>query len=106
VVLGFAYTGLRFLPNHPITNLPDAPNDDYQQSIDEERFKYGSTGGEANLGIPLAMWQAAPLVCAETLKSVVGDRMAPDYVTRVRSYPPQSRGGRDEKRHALSREGY
>jgi mono/diheme cytochrome c family protein len=107
LLLSLAYAGWRFYPNDPITNPPDAPNDEYQQSdIDAQRFKYGSTGGEANLGFPLAMWQAAPLVCAETLKKVVGDRMAADYVTRVRNYPPRSPRGRDENRHALSREGY
>jgi hypothetical protein len=107
VLLPFAYAALRFLPNHPIPELPDQPNDRYSQAdLDELRFKYGSTGGEANLGIPLAIWQATPLVCAETLKRIVGERMAADYVARVRNYSPRPRSGPDASRLALSREGY
>ena len=97
----------RFLPNYPLTNAPDTPDAHYSQSdIDAQRFKYGSTGGEANLGFPLAMWQAAPLVCAETLKSVLGDRLASDYVARVRNYTARPNGGPDPIREDLSREGY
>ena len=98
---------VRFLPNHPLTNPPDTPDAHHSQSdIDAQRFKYGSTGGEANLGFPLAMWQAAPLVCAETLKSVLGNRLASDYVSRVRNYKAQPNGGPDPIREDLSREGY
>lgn len=101
------YALWRFLPDHPIPELPDNPNLEYSQAaLDAQRFKYGSTGGEANLGIPLLIWQATPLVCAETLKKVVGDRMAADYVTRVQNYSPRADGGPDPTRLALSREGY
>lgn len=33
----------------------------------EEHFKYGSTGGERNLGFPYWIWQALPKVCADYL---------------------------------------
>jgi hypothetical protein len=107
VLAGVAYAALRFLPDHPLTDPADAPDGKYSQAdIDAQRFKYGSTGGEANLGFPILMWQAAPLVCAETLKSVAGDRIAADYIARVRNYQPRADGGPDESRKALSREGY
>ena len=40
---------MRFLPDRPVTyaNI-------------EERFEYGSTGGERNAGFPLWMWKAHP----------------------------------------------
>jgi hypothetical protein len=102
-----AYAAWRFLPNYPMTNPPDQPGPAYsQEQIDAQRFKYGSTGGEANLGIPLLIWQATPLICAETLKSVVGNRMAADYVARVRNYSPRPDRGPDPARLALSVEGY
>jgi mono/diheme cytochrome c family protein len=101
------YSAFRFLPDRALTNPPDKPEGDYTQAyIDAIRFKYGSTGGEANLGIPLLMWQAIPLACAETLKKVVGTRMAADYVERVRNYNPRPDGKPDPTRLALSREGY
>jgi hypothetical protein len=107
VLVSVGYSALRFLPNHPIPELPERPNPKYSQAdLDDLRFKYGSTGGEANLGIPLSIWQVTPLVCAETLKRIVGDRMAPDYVARVRNYSPKPRSGPDSSRLALSREGY
>jgi len=106
-VVAAAYAAWRFLPNYPMTNPPDQPGPRYtQEQIDSQRFKYGSTGGEANLGIPLLIWQATPLVCAETLKSVVGNRMAADYVARVRNYSPRPSRGPDPARLALSVEGY
>jgi mono/diheme cytochrome c family protein len=108
VLLSIGYAAWRFLPNHPIPILPDKPNAKYSQldRLDALRFKYGSTGGEANLGIPLPIWQATPLVCAETLKRVVDKRMAADYVARVRNYSARLDGGPDATRLALSREGY
>lgn len=107
VLVPVGYAAWRFLPNHPIPELPDRPNHQYSQTdLDQLRFKYGSTGGEANLGIPLPIWQVTPLVCAETLKRIVGGRMAPDYVARVRNYSPIPRSGPDSSRLALSREGY
>jgi len=101
------YAAVRFLPCYPMTNPPDQPGRGYTQNqIDAQRFKYGSTGGEANLGIPLLIWQATPLVCADTLKKVVGKRMAADYVARVRNYSPRPSRGPDPTRLALSVEGY
>ena len=41
VLLSLAYAALRFLPNRPV-----------QYDRIEDHFKYGSTGGEANLGFP------------------------------------------------------
>ena len=106
-VVAAAYAAARFLPNYPMTNPPDQPGPGYtQEQIDAQRFKYGSTGGEANLGVPLLIWQATPLVCAETLKQVVGNRMAADYVARVRNYSPRPDRGPDPARLALSVEGY
>jgi len=105
VLVILVYAAVRFLPNHAETN----PREDAglsQEEIDAQRFKYGSTGGEASLGIPLLVWQAVPLVCAETLKEVMKDRISPDYVAQVRNYTPRPQGGPDEKRLALSREGY
>ena len=105
--LGGAYAAVRFLPNHPMSNPPYPPGRDYTpEQIEQQRFKYGSTGGEANLGIPLLIWQATPLVCATTLKDVVGNRMAADYVARVRNYSPRPDRGPDPARLALSVEGY
>jgi hypothetical protein len=107
VLLPVGYAAWRFLPNHPIPELPDRPNNKYSQAdLDELRFKYGSTGGEANLGIPLEIWQVTPLVCAETLQRIVGKRMAADYPARVRNYSPRPRDVPDASRLALSREGY
>ena len=103
-LLPVGYAAWRFLPNHPIPELPERPNHKYSQTdLDHLRFKYGSTGGEANLGIPLPIWQVTPLVCAETLKRIVGDRKAPDYVGCGTIVEPR---GPDSSRLALSREGY
>ena len=33
----------------------------------QEHFKYGSLGGERNLGIPYWLWKAVPKVCPELL---------------------------------------
>jgi mono/diheme cytochrome c family protein len=110
VLSALALAAARFLPNYPLTNPPDRPDGNYAQKdikdIYELRFKYGSTGGEANLGFPILMWEAAPLICPETLKKVVGNGIAADYVTRVRNYKAQPNGGPDETRLSLSREGY
>src|SRR4029077_4300647 len=101
------YSAFRFLPDHALTNPPDKPEGAYTQAyIDAIRFKYGSTRGEGNLRIALLLGQAIPLACAETLKKVVGPRMAADYVERVRNYSPRPDGKPDPTRLALSREGY
>ena len=69
LLLALAYAAMRFLPNRPV--VYDTP---------EEHFKYGSTGGEVNLGFPLWIWQAMPLLCADFLPA---SRLAPDYRARV-----------------------
>ncbi len=56
LVLGGIYAAARFLPDLPTT---------YEK--DDEHFKYGSTGGERESGIPFWIWQAMPQVCAEHL---------------------------------------
>ena len=66
----------------------------------EDHFKYGSTGGEVNLGFPLWIWQAMPLLCADMLPAA---RLAPDYSTRVAN---PKRGSTAADLRALSREGY
>lgn len=94
LLIGVAiYAAFRFIPDHPVRydNMPD-------------HFKYGSTGGERVTGIPYWMWQAMPLVCADTLKAIAGDRLAPDYLERVATYTTDQDG--PAKRRALSREGY
>ena len=50
------YAGVRFLPDRPVTyaNI-------------EEHFKYGSTGGERNAGLPFYVWRVLPQVCAKHL---------------------------------------
>jgi len=50
------YLAQRFLPDEPVT---------YEDPV--EHFKYGSTGGERNLGFPYWIWQVLPQVCAEHL---------------------------------------
>lgn len=71
----------------------------------EDHFKYGSTGGERVTGIPVKVWQAMPLVCAQTLEKHAGDRLADDYVARTSDYkiPQQDPVA---VRQALSREGF
>jgi hypothetical protein len=105
VLLIVVYAAVRFLPNYAMTN-PDENGKLSPAEIGEQRFKYGSTGGEASLGIPFPVWEVVPLLCAETLKDVMKDRVAPDFVARVRNYTPRPQGGPDEERLALSREGY
>jgi hypothetical protein len=50
------YAMARFLPNEPV-DYPSAP----------DHFKYGSTGGEQEMGFPYWVWQALPQVCSEYL---------------------------------------
>lgn len=87
------YAAFRFLPDRAVT-----------YDTMEDHFKYGSTGGDRLTGIPYWMWQAMPLVCADTLQAVAGERLAPDYPDRVARYA----SGEDApaKRRELSREGY
>jgi len=54
LVLALGYLGVRFGLDSPV-----------EYADIEEHFKYGSTGGERNLGFPYWIWQAAPLVCAD-----------------------------------------
>lgn len=93
VLVTMAYAAIRFLPEHT-ANFESM----------EEHFKYGSTGGDRLTGIPFWMWQAMPLVCADTLNEIAGDRLAPDYKQRVQQY--QSGEEAEVKRRALSREGF
>jgi len=89
VLLSLAYAALRFLPNRPV-----------QYDRIEDHFKYGSTGGEANLGFPFWIWQALPVLCADLLPA---DRLAPDYKSRAAR---QKAGATSADLRALSREGY
>ncbi len=96
VVIGLLlvlYLGCRFLTERPVT---------YDTMADH--FKYGSTRGDLLTGVPVWIWQAMPLVCADILESVTGDRLAPDYRDRVARY--SSADDAAERRRALSREGY
>ena len=89
VLLAIVYAAMRFLPNRAVAY--DTP---------EDHFKYGSTGGEVNLGFPLWIWQAMPLLCSDMLPAA---RLAPDYSTRVAN---PKRGSTAADLRALSREGY
>lgn len=55
-ILISAYLASRFLPDRAVS-----------YTAIEEHFKYGSTGGERNLGIPYWIWRAAPHICSEML---------------------------------------
>jgi cytochrome c553 len=94
VVIG-GYAAVRFLPDRPVT-----------YDTMEEHFKYGSTGGDRVTGIPVWLWQAMPLVCADTLEQVAGDRLAADYVQRASEYSSATSPEAYAQRRALSREGY
>ncbi len=94
VLLAAGYAAYRLLPNRAVSYADI-----------EEHFKYGSTGGEVNLGIPYWIWQAAPLVCAESLTEVADGRLAPDYLTRAAAYMSDAAGAAEARRQ-LSREGY
>ena len=94
VLLATGYAAYRLLPNRAVSYADI-----------EEHFKYGSTGAEVNLGIPYWIWQAAPLVCAESLTEVADGRLAPDYLTRAAAYMSDEAGAAEARRQ-LSREGY
>ena len=87
------YAAFRFLPDRAVT-----------YDTMEDHFKYGSTGGDRLTGIPYWIWQAMPLVCADTLQAVAGERLAPDYLDRVARY--ETGDDAPAKRRELSREGY
>ncbi|RDV24601.1 cytochrome c [Alteromonas aestuariivivens] len=55
VALGL-YLGTRFLTDRPV---------EYDNI--EQHFKYGSLGGERNLGIPYWLWKAVPELCPDLL---------------------------------------
>ena len=93
LLLVLLYAAIRFLPQRAVT-----------YDTMEDHFKYGSIGGDLVTGIPFWMWQAMPLVCANTLKDVAGARLAPDYVKRAAFY--SSAQDSVAKRRELSREGY
>jgi hypothetical protein len=47
-----------------------------------EHFKYGSTGGERNLGFPYWVWKAMPRICADHLpKGGLAEWGCPNGVT-------------------------
>ena len=50
------YAALRFLPDRPVT---------YADPV--EHFKYGSLGGERNMGFPYWLFQVLPEVCPDLL---------------------------------------
>lgn len=55
-VLITAYLVIRFLPDRAV-----------KYAAIEAHFKYGSTGGERNLGIPYWIWRVAPHICSDML---------------------------------------
>ena len=89
LLLALVFAAMRFLPNRAV--VYDTP---------DEHFKYGSTGGEANLGFPFWIWQVMPLLCADLLPAT---RLAADYPSRVARRPA---GETPADLRALSREGY
>jgi Cytochrome C oxidase, cbb3-type, subunit III len=52
------YAAVRFLPNYPIVDYGNTP---------EDHFKYGTTGGEQTVGLPFEIWRALPQVCSRHL---------------------------------------
>ena len=56
VMLGLLGAAIRFLPDQPVI---------YNDPV--EHFKYGSTGGERNMGFPYWLWQVLPDVCPDLL---------------------------------------
>jgi mono/diheme cytochrome c family protein len=56
ILLGVLGAAIRFLPDRPVT---------YDDPV--EHFKYGSTGGERNMGFPYWLWQVLPEVCPDLL---------------------------------------
>ena len=93
LVLLAVYLAVRFVPERTATFETMA-----------EHFKYGSTRGDLVTGIPYWIWQAMPLVCADSLQSVAGERLAPDYVERVKAYASDEEDA--ARRRAISREGF
>jgi len=56
VLLGALGAAIRFLPDRPVR---------YDDPV--EHFKYGSTGGERNMGFPYWLFQVLPEVCPDFL---------------------------------------
>ncbi len=56
LALGALGAAIRFLPDRPVT---------YDDPV--EHFKYGSTGGERNMGFPYWLFQVLPEVCPDLL---------------------------------------
>jgi mono/diheme cytochrome c family protein len=56
ILLGALGAAIRFLPDRPVN---------YDDPV--EHFKYGSTGGERNMGFPYWLFQVLPEVCPELL---------------------------------------
>ncbi|WP_199608611.1 c-type cytochrome [Flocculibacter collagenilyticus] len=55
-IILITYLLFRFLPDEPVT-----------YNTIESHFKYGSLGGERNLGIPYWLWRAMPTLCENKL---------------------------------------
>jgi hypothetical protein len=56
LLLAIIGAAIRFLPDRPVA---------YDDPV--EQFKYGSLGGERNMGFPKKLWQVLPDVCADYL---------------------------------------
>ena len=94
-LLAGLYAAWRFLPDRAV-----------EYDNNEDHFKYGSTGGERNLGFPFWIWQAAPLVCSDTLDRIAHGRLAQDFLERVGNYNTRPTGQPEVDRMELSREAY
>lgn len=89
LLAGFAlYLGNRFLTDSAV---------EYQKI--EEHFKYGSIGGERNLGIPYWLWQAAPKVCPELLPNRLPDDIGLESVGMIYEYNNTLPVGVSSRRH-------
>ncbi len=94
-LLAGLYAAWRFLPDQAV-----------EYGSNEDHFKYGSLGGERNLGFPFWIWQAAPLVCSDTLDKVAHDRLPKDFLQRVANYKTRGDGQPEVDRMKLSQEAY
>jgi len=65
LALGVLGAAIRFLPDRPVT---------YDDPVDH--FKYGSTGGERNMGFPYWLFQVLPEVCPDLLRARAINRSA------------------------------
>src|SRR5713226_9764388 len=89
------YAAWRFLPDQAV-----------EYDTNEDHFKYGSLAGERNLGFPFWIWQAAPLVCSDTLDRIAHDRLPKDFLQQVANYKTSADGQPEVDRLKLSQEAY